>query len=176
MNGKIIFNLAMSLDGYIADEDGAFEWIRGHEDRTLDTTNKYDFYEFLNSIDIVVMGRKCYDQDLHTLSKISKDKTIYVATSTSLENYENIIFVKDDIVNTIRDEKEKGKIIYLYGGGILIDCFLKEDLVDEYIVGIIPTILGKGRKIFYESNYIVDLNLDEYIIDDGIVILRYSKR
>ncbi len=166
----------MSLDGYIADENGAFGWIQGHGDRILDTPNKYDFYEFLKSIDIVVMGRKCYDQDLHTFSKISDDKTIYVATSNPLENLGNVFFVKGDIVNVIKAEKEKGKSIYLYGGGVLIDYFLKDNLIDEYIVGIIPTILGKGRKIFYENNPMIDLRLEENIIDDGVVIMRYSKR
>ncbi len=176
MGGKIVLNLAMSLDGYIADENGMFDWIQGHSDRTLDTKNKYDFNEFLQSIDVVVMGRKCYDQDLHTFSKIGMDKVIYVATSKPLENYGNIIFVEDDITKVIKDEKQNGKKIYLYGGGVLIDHFIKEDLIDEYLVGIIPTILGDGKKLFYDNNPKIDLKLEKSIIDDGVVIMRYSKR
>ncbi|MEN2257025.1 hypothetical protein AAIB48_04370 [Paraclostridium benzoelyticum] len=41
---------------------------------------------------------------------------------------------------------------------------------------MIPTILGKGRKLFLENNPKIDLHLDEYITDEGVVILRYSKR
>lgn len=48
--------------------------------------------------------------------------------------------------------------------------------LDEYIIGIIPTILGKGRPLFLENNPKIDLKLDEYIVDNGIVICRYSKR
>ncbi len=176
MSGKIIFNLAMSLDGYIADEDGSFKWILGDGNTALDTENKYDFYEFMNTVDVVVMGRNCYDQDLHTFSKISSDKTIYVATSNPKENYDNIVFVKDNIVDVIKEERDTGKNIHLFGGGLLIDHFIKEDIIDEYLVGIIPTILGKGRKLFYENNPKIDLKLEENIIENGIVILRYTKR
>ncbi|MDZ5000305.1 dihydrofolate reductase, partial [Clostridium perfringens] len=38
------------------------------------------------------------------------------------------------------------------------------------------TILGKGRPLFFGNNPKVDLHLDQYIMDNGIAILRYSKR
>ena len=39
MNGKIILNLAVSLDGYIADKDGGYDWIVGDGNSTLNTEN-----------------------------------------------------------------------------------------------------------------------------------------
>ncbi len=176
MNGKIILNLAMSLDGYIADENGKFDWIKPHNDRTLDTSNKYDYNSFLETIDIVVMGKKCYDQNLHIFSNIDSTKTIYVATSKPQINHDNIVFIKDDIVRIIKEEANNGKNIYIYGGGMLVDYFIKENVIDEYIVGIIPTILGNGIKLFYGNNPMINLKLEENIIDNGIVIMRYSKR
>ncbi|WP_250277261.1 dihydrofolate reductase family protein [[Clostridium] colinum] len=174
MKRKIILNLAMSLDGYIADINGGFEWINGYEDCNLDTKNKFDFNEFLNQIDIVVMGKKCYDQNLH---KAYKDKKVYVATSSDLKNYDNIHFIKGDIVNIIKKEKEKeGKHIYLFGGGIVLDTFIKENIIDEYIIGIIPTILGSGKPLFLGKNEKINLKLENYFIDNGIVILKYSKK
>ena len=41
MAGKIILNLAMSLDGYIAQEDGGFEWMIGDGNSFLNTETKY---------------------------------------------------------------------------------------------------------------------------------------
>ncbi|MGB3367171.1 MAG: dihydrofolate reductase family protein, partial [Acidaminobacteraceae bacterium] len=66
--------------------------------------------------------------------------------------------------------------IWLYGGGVVIDAFVKADIIDEYIVGIIPTVLGSGRKLFLEGNPTIKLHLKESIIDSGIVILTYTKR
>lgn len=64
----------------------------------------------------------------------------------------------------------------LIGGGILIDSFIKADIIDEFIIGIIPTVLGKGRPLFLGNNPTVKLKLEEYYIDNGVTILCYKKR
>lgn len=174
MSRKIILNLAMSIDGYIADEDGGFDWIVGDGDSSLNTNNKWDFNKFLENIDVVVMGKKCYDSNFHN---DYKNKKVYVATSKELEDYDNIHFINGDIVKVIEEERQKeGKDIYLFGGGIVIDDFIKADVIDEYIIGVIPTILGKGIPLFPGNNPKIDLHLDEYFVEDGVMIMRYSKR
>lgn len=174
MKRKIILNLAISIDGYIASEDGGFDWIVGDGDNSLNSENKFDLDEFLSEIDTVVMGKKCYDQNFHN---DYKNKKVYVATTKELEDYENVHFINGDICNVIEEERKKeGKNIFLFGGGKLVDNFIKANIIDEYIIGIIPTILGKGRPLFLDNNPKIDLHLDEYILDNGIVILRYSKR
>ncbi len=40
---KIILNLAMSVDGYIADEKGGFDWILGQGDKSADSKEQFDF-------------------------------------------------------------------------------------------------------------------------------------
>ena len=55
MNGKIILNLAVSLDGYIADLDGGYDWIVGDGNSTLNTENKWSHDKFLENIDVVVI-------------------------------------------------------------------------------------------------------------------------
>ncbi|SCH70712.1 MULTISPECIES: dihydrofolate reductase family protein [unclassified Romboutsia] len=172
MNGKIILNLAMSIDGYIADEEGGYNWIIGNNNSLLDTENKWSHDEFLKDIDIVVMGKRCYEQNMH---KEYKNKKVYVATSEDKEDFDNIHFINNEICNVILDLKNKGQNIYLFGGGVLIDEFIKENIIDEYIFGIIPTVLGKGRPLFLGNNTKIDLHLDYYSIEDGIIILKYLK-
>ncbi|MGL5379848.1 dihydrofolate reductase family protein, partial [Clostridium sp.] len=169
MNGKIILNLAISLDGYIADEDGGFDWIVGDGNSTLNTENKWDYSEFLNDIDVVVMGKKCYDQGFH---KDFKEKDVYIATSQHIENYENYHFISGNICENIKKLKDEGKNVFLFGGGGLIDNFVKADIIDEYVIGIIPTILGKGRKLFLENNPKIDLNLEYYAVEDGVIVMK----
>ncbi|MNM93587.1 Dihydrofolate reductase [compost metagenome] len=173
MERKIILNLAISLDGFIASEDGTYEWIVGDGDHKLNT-GKHDFNKFLEGVDTVVMGKNCFDQNMHLEYK---NKNVYIATSQKLQDKENIHFINGDICKVILEEKKKaGKDIYLFGGGVLVDHFIKADIIDEYIIGIIPIILGKGRPLFLQNNPTIQLHLDEYLIENGITILKYSKR
>lgn len=173
MNGKIILNLAISIDGYIADEKGGFDWITGDGNNTLNTEAKWDYTKFLEEIDVVVMGRNCYDQDFH---KDFTGKDVFIAISKEIEDFENYHFINGDIVKTINNLKEEGKNIFLFGGGGVIDHFVKANVIDEYVIGIIPTILSKGRKLFLENNPKIDLQLKYYSVEDGVVVMKYSKR
>jgi len=174
MERKIIMNLAISIDGFIADEKGGFDWIVGDKSTRLDTDKKWDYKLFLKGIDTVVMGKACYDQNMQS---DFTDKKVFVATRSSITDYDNMHFISGDICKIIDQERKKeGKDIFLFGGGVLVDNFLKADIIDEFIVGIIPVILGKGRPLFLGNNPMVKLELEEYIVDGGIVIVRYKRR
>lgn len=173
MSGKIILNLAISLDGYIADENGGYDWIVGDGNSTLNTENKWDYNKFIAEIDVVVMGRNCYDQNMH---KDFQGKEVYIASSEKIDNYENYHFISGNICEIISKLKNEGKSIFLFGGGGLVDNFVKADIIDEYVIGIIPTILGKGRKLFFENNPKIDLTLEYYSVEDGVIVMKYSKR
>jgi len=175
MGGKITLNLAISLDGYIADENGGYDWIGGHGDKSLDTPSQPDFGEFLSGVDVVVMGKRCYEQNFHSESGYA-DKIIYVATHEKRADEGNIRFISDDVVGTIMKEKQAGKMIYLFGGGISIDPFIKADVIDEYRIGMIPVILGSGRPLFLCNNPTIPLHLDSFSISDGIVGINYTRK
>lgn len=81
MGRKIILNLAMSLDGYIAKKNGDYDWIKGQGDNSLNTKDKWSYEEFLNDVDVVLMGRDCYDCGFH---KDFAGKKVFVATSKNL--------------------------------------------------------------------------------------------
>ena len=94
MKRKIILNLAISIDGYISKNNGGFDWIKGDGDKSHDTKEQFDFSKFTDSIDIIVMGRKAYeDCPIETMESF-KSKKIYVATSQKLKSkYDNINLV-----------------------------------------------------------------------------------
>ena len=173
MKGKIILNLAMSIDGYIADVNGNYDWIKGDGNKNLDTYEKWDFDLFLKDIDIILMGKNCYDEGFH---KEFENKQVFVATSKKLKNYDNINFINENIESILIDEKNKGKNIYLFGGGVTVAPFIEKNLIDEYIIGIIPIILGDGKKLFVLQNNLVQLKLTKYLVNEGVVILNYVRR
>lgn len=173
MGGKIITTLAQSLDGFIADETGGYDWIAGQGDDGLDTEQEFSFSAFLSDIDIVVMGNRCYQEGF---AKDFADKQVYVAARADLQDTGNIHFINGDIVKHICKERDAGKNIFLFGGGILLDAFIKADVIDEYIIGIVPLILGKGRPLFLGDNPEIKLHLESYHLRDGIFDIHYSRR
>ena len=174
---KIILNLAISLDGYICDNTGGFDWITGHGDHSLDTTESDNFDVFLESIDTVVMGSIAYEDCVLTDLATFDDQQIIVATSRNLESRDNVRFVENDICDEILALKnQEGKDIFIFGGAGLADPFIKKDMIDMYIIGIIPTILGSGRKLFKGEHNEIKLHLKRSTIQDGILILTYTRR
>ncbi|WP_426350226.1 dihydrofolate reductase family protein [Alloiococcus sp. CFN-8] len=176
MTRKIVVSLAMSLDGYIASEDHGYDWITENSgaEGNFPNESSFDFQGFFDSMDTIVMGKNCYDLGMHEEFKKHK---VYVATHKAKEDHDNVRFISDDIIKAISEEKEKdGKNIFLFGGGKLIDSFLKADIIDEYVIGIVPIILGRGIPLFYKDNPTIRLKLVENITDKGTVILKYVRR
>ena len=162
MARDIILNLAISLDGFICDEDGGFAWISGQGDVRADTADHFDFDGFLASCDTIVMGRKAYEDCLSSLPEAA-EKRFLVASRTPRAPEGRVVFLS-------------GKHIWLFGGGELASDFIRADAVNRYIVGILPVIRGKGRRLFQEGIPPVELHLDRCTVSDGIPILEYSRR
>ena len=170
-------NLAISLDGYISTNEGNFDWITGQGDLSSDTEIQFNFDVFKDSVDTVVMGSKAYEDCVLSGLDTYEGKELIVATSRKFEPCDHVEFVNGDICGRILElRKEEGEDIWLFGGAGLTDSFIKADIVDEYIIGIIPVILGSGRPLFYKDNPTIDLKLTECTVADGVTLLRYSKR
>ncbi|TLG77241.1 dihydrofolate reductase family protein [Culicoidibacter larvae] len=173
--GKIVLNLAMSLDGYIARKNGAYDWIVGQDDTKLDTAGQLDFNRFLDEMDIIVMGKNSYVQGLAV--EYAGRNIVVVANDADFEVMAgHVVYSGDEIIEKMLAEKANGKNIYLFGGGLTIDAFMKADVIDEFIIGYIPTILGEGIPLFYEGNPEIPLHLNEVYISDGTIIGCYSRR
>ena len=164
MTRKIIFSAAMSLDGFIADQDDGYAWIQGDGNHALDTSEKWDYPAFLSTIDTVIMGRRCYELGQH---KDFIDQKVIVASTKKID---------DPQVSTLKKLKtEEGKDIFIFGGAKLTQSLLKADLIDVFILGIVPVILGQGIRLFEESPTI-PLSLTKQTIEEGLVVLHYTKR
>lgn len=174
MNNKIILNLAVSLDGFIADPDGGYEWIQPSGNPGLNTDKIWSHSQFLEHVGAVVMGKRSYDQKLHLAYS---NMQIHVVTSQKMEDAENIHFIGGDLCQEILALKQNvDGDIYLFGGGITIDPLLKAGLIEEYVIGIIPMILGDGIPLFLHDNPSIPLHLTHYYVEDGVVVLRYVPR
>jgi len=154
---KVIFRLANSLDNYIARKDGAFDWILSSEETAFDMT------EFWKTIDAVVIGRRTYEPVLKSGKPFPTFPGIrnYVLSRTLKESPDkNIEVISEDVVEFIRKLKtEKGKDIFVMGGGMLARPLFEANLIDEVGVNIHPVLLGSGIPLFHEMSHQIDLEL-----------------
>lgn len=172
---KIILFIAMSLDGYIADSTGSVSWLDPYN--TKETLTLYE--KFYSSIDTVIMGRITYDQVIHELNPDSwpySGKISYVVTHDKDLVSENAKVLTDIDGSVMRKLKEEeGSDIWLVGGSELIRHFIKENLIDEYIITMIPVLLGRGIPLFHPADHRLTLKLDAADPLGELVVLRYRK-
>jgi dihydrofolate reductase len=147
-NPRIKLYIACSLDGYIAREDGSIDWLTKYENSP---ETDYGYSEFYASIGTVLMGRKTYEQVLGFGDWPYGKKKVYVFTRQKepLRSEKNVEFVSGDIGEFARRLKENtDEDIWLVGGSQLIKVFLEENLVQDFIVFVVPIIIGNGMPLF----------------------------
>jgi len=140
---KVVLGLGISLDGYIARPDGSVDFLFMPKD--------YSMAPFFATIDAAIMGRKTYDVALK-MGGGSFDASIanYVMSRTLPPGERNgVHFTNDTPAALVQNLRAKpGKHIWLMGGGELAREFLKEDLVDELYLGLVPVLIGQGIPLF----------------------------
>ncbi len=174
---KVVLFIAMSLDGYIADKNGNVDWLNGqsHNEENIDT-----YSIFIKDVDTVVMGWNTYHQIVTELSPtewVYADLTSYVITHRELSSTNNIIFTKKDTCDIVNELKQdQGKNIWICGGANIIQPLIKADLIDEYYISVIPTILGSGIRLFGTISKEIKLKLVHTQTYNGITDLIYTRR
>lgn len=158
MKCPVVLYIAATLDGYIARENGEIDWLYEVEG---EGDNGYN--EFYQTIDTVLMGNKTYEHTFELADQFPyPDKKCYVFSRSKREPSPHVTFVTEDVPGFIEKLKEQeGSKIWIVGGAEILDNLLKRELVDEFIITIIPTILGKGIPLFKEDNPELKLFLTE---------------
>lgn len=124
------------------------------------------------------MGRKTYEQALGFGEWPYGEKKAYVFTRQKEPPHhgKNVEFVSGDIAEFVPRLKENtDQDIWLVGGSQLIKVFLKENLVQDLIVFVVPVILGGGVPLFDHIRKEVRLRserIERY--DNGLVRLEYK--
>ncbi len=174
---KVILYIATSLDGYIATKDNNVSWLKGDDS---DPENFGSYEMFYESIDTIILGYNTYHEIVNVLAKDKwpyVGKKTYVLTSKDLKDEEDIFFIKENLESLIEKlKKESEKDIWICGGARLFNELHNLDLVDEYCISMIPTILGDGIKLFNSNAKYQELKLLSTCNYNGIVDLYYCKK
>jgi len=88
-----------------------------------------------------------------------------------------VIFVNEPLKEWLASlQKQKGKDIWLMGGGELMRAFLQDDLVDELYLGVVPTLIGEGIPAFANAFPQREFALAENkSFSRGLIALRYER-
>jgi dihydrofolate reductase len=90
---------------------------------------------------------------------------------------EGIIFTQESPASLVAQlRKNKGKHIWMMGGGELARDFLKADLIDELYIGIVPVLLGEGIPLFLSGFPQRDFALlENETYSQGMIALKYER-
>ena len=169
---KVILGLGISLDGYIARPDGAVDFLFMPKD--------YSMGPFFATIVTALMGRKTYDVAVKMGGggfSGSAMKNYVFSHSQPPGERGGVIFVNESPKTFLGHLREQpGKNIWLMGGGELARDFLKDDLVDELYIGIVPTLIGEGIPLFPSGFPQRAFSLIENkTFSKGLVALKYQR-
>ena len=171
--------IAVSLDGYIAREDGDISWLADVGYKITD--EDYGFRKFFNSIDTLVVGRNTYQHVLGFPEWPYENKRVIVLSHSPLtipvklsDKVEVANMSPLELANYL--ESTGAEKVYV-DGGKTIQGFLLAGLIQEMIITTIPVLLGGGKALFTQLDKDVRLELlDVNSYENGFVQTRYAVR
>jgi dihydrofolate reductase len=136
------YNVAASLDGYIAGPQGEYDWIPPEP--------AIDFDALFRDVDTVLLGRRSFELllgDPAATGALPAGARVLVFSRTLRPaDHPDVTIVADDaaaVVAGLRAERTGGEI-WLFGGGALFGSLLAAGQVDRVEVTVIPILLGSG--------------------------------
>ncbi len=138
--------IATSLDGFIARRNGDIDWLTGGEG-----TEDYGYAEFLSSVDQIVMGRNTYEKVM-SFGEWPYEKQVIVLSSRELVIPDSLSARVEAIhlsPSGLLQRLEIRGVDHIYlDGGLTIQRFLGEGLVNEMTITTIPILIGEGLPLF----------------------------
>jgi dihydrofolate reductase len=185
---KVILQIDLSIDGFIADANGEHKWVTGDAEMNRDAS------DLLSTVDTILLGRVAYEDFIQFWPTADvSGKTIESTIAAQVNQADKLIFsrtldqvgwgtwnnarlVKDNIAEEItRMKAQPGKHLLLYAGGGIIETFFRLGLIDEYRLRVHPAVLGSGMPLFKGIKDQLDLKLlQAKPYNNGAVLLQYQ--
>ena len=170
--GKVTIEMACSINGLIATEDGNEDFLSERGWKIM--------LEFLEEYDVLIWGRKTWENIIswgEEYLKDLKDLNIIILSSKNIETkkFPNVIYCNsiDEVLKVC--EKMKYEKLFISGGATINNAFMEKGIVDEIILNYNPFVLNKGIPLFKGNYFENKLKLEKIIKEkDDIVQVHYS--
>jgi dihydrofolate reductase len=166
---RLRYQVAASLDGFIAGPNGEFDWI------PMDP--EIDFAALWAAYDTVVMGRKTFEASGAMATGMKGIEVVVYSATLDPTTHKKIRVVNTDPVAHVRALKARpGKDIWLFGGGALFRTLLDGGVVDTVEPAVCPILLGGGIPLLPTPAAQAKLSLTRHKVyaASGIVLLEYA--
>ncbi|KAK7178464.1 hypothetical protein PSPO01_15483 [Paraphaeosphaeria sporulosa] len=171
---QLRYNIAITLDGYIASLNHSTSWII--EDSSIDFTTLYSEFSTF------IMGRKTYETmlcfgDQNPLKDYPKEAIVVVSQTMECPG---VTVIREGVMEYVRalksEEGGKGRDIWFMGGAKLAGEFMEEGLVDALEVAVMPVVIGEGVKMMeFVGGGQIGLRLESAESkESGIIMARYA--
>lgn len=169
---RISVFIAQSLDGYIATDDDALDWLMAAGSADED----YGFDAFLADVDLVAMGRSTYDFIAGMDDLPYGSRPVQVFTTRDHDRRDGFEFVAMTPSAAVARWEEQGVRHVYVDGGTLIGQFLEAGLVDDLTITVVPLLLGSGKPLFHRIAVSTPLrSTGTQAFASGMVQLRYER-
>ncbi len=167
---KIRYQVACSVDGYIAGPEDNYDWITPEPE--------FDFDALYEQFDILLMGRRTYEI-VSAAGESFRGKQVLVASrKLRQQDHPEVEIVSKDLERRVKELRgQPGRDIWLYGGGELFSQLLTWNLVDTVEPAIIPVLLGGGVPFLPSPAVYRRLTLTgQSVYPGGMILLEYEVR
>ena len=148
----VTLHMVSSLDGFIAKNDNSVSWLNSSGDVYEKGVPEESAEEFLKTIDCFVLGSHTYEHALQLGWPYGNTPTVIVTSRELPSTRKSVEFYSGDLRRLV-DEILAPRYgnIWLVGGAMLCQSFLRLGLVDEVRLSITPILLGDGLSLFGNS-------------------------
>ncbi len=176
-NRSVTLHVVSSLDGFIAKKDNTVSWLESPADAYEAGISEDSAGEGIK-IDCFVLGSRTYEHALQLGWPYGDTPTVVTTTRKLPSTRKSVEFYSGDLKRLVEEIlAPRYENIWLVGGAMLCQSFLKLGLVDEIRLSIAPVMLGDGLSLFGNSGAETRWRLKDVIAyKTGFVELLYRSQ
>ena len=174
----VTLHMVSSLDGIIAKKDNSVSWLDSSGDVYEKGVSDDSAEEVVKAVNCFVLGARTYEHALQLGWPYGNTPTIVITNRELPSTRKSVEFYSGDLKRLV-DEilAPRYENIWLVGGAMLCQCFLRLGLVDEIRLSIIPILLGDGLRLFDNSGIERRWHLKDVVAyKTGVVELLYRSQ
>jgi dihydrofolate reductase len=176
LRSTVTLHVVSSLDGFIARKDNSVSWMDTPED-VYEKGVTEDGAEVVESIDCYVLGARTYEHALELGWPYGDTPTVVMTSRALPSTRKSVEFYSGDPRRLVAEIlAPRYRNVWLVGGALLGQSFLRLGLVDEIRLMIAPVLLGDGLHLFGDSGTEQKWRLKNVVgYKNGFVELSYGR-